>query len=128
MERPHGTILIVGLSAMIIGCDGLHRSIYNLAPCPIQITYSTGNIIGNTVMVQPGEYAGSFGGMFARIEEVTIKEGSGQSRSYTESDLERLRPSGTREDHWLYLPSGLQFGVPPAHNATSVETSACPAQ
>ena len=101
--------LIISACALgLVACDNLHRSIYNLTSCPVEVTYSTGAVKHYTVTLQPGEAAGSFGGFTARVDEISVKDSSGEVHSYSSEQLARLRPS-IAEDRWVYTPTGLEF-------------------
>ena len=102
-------VIVSACALALVACDKLHRSIYNLTSCPVEVTYSTGEVKHYTVTLQPGESAGSFGGLAARVDEISVKDGTGEVHSYSSEQLARLRPSMAAEDRWIYAPSGLEF-------------------
>jgi hypothetical protein len=97
------------LCALVAGCENVHHSIVNMTSCPIMVTYSEANIRNNTVILQPGEAAGGFGGMFGRLSSLQIRTPGGSEYSFDREDLERVRPPHTLEDRFGWFGNRLDY-------------------
>jgi len=102
-------VALVLLLLLLPGCETIQHHIYNMTPCPIEVTYSVANIKNNTVNLRPGQSAGSIGGGFPRLTELTVVDGVGAKHTCSADELSKLRPSSWGIDRWGYFPDGLHF-------------------
>jgi hypothetical protein len=96
--------------AALPGCDGLHRSVYNMTPCPIVVRYAYPSMASTRMAILPsGGNTEMFGGPPLRLVYLAVTDDSGALREYSAEELDRLRPSLRLEDRWGFFPDGLRF-------------------